>query len=123
MEQETKHGRQVLATSAETGGAFGLIARTLPPFSPGDGVRRYPGQLAGCYVLAGLVALTRGEATITLGAGEFALIEPGEPNRCWNPSPSPASLLLLFAPGGDAEELQRLAGDAPVYGSGAWDTS
>lgn len=123
MEQQTEHYRQILVTSAETNGAFGLIACTLPPFSPGPGLCRHEGQLAGCYVVAGLVALTRGEATITLAAGDFALIGPGELHRCWNPSPSPAHLLLLFAPGGDADELQRLAGDTPGAGTGAWDTS
>lgn len=123
MEQQIEHNGQVLATSAETNGSFGLIARTLPPFHHGDGVRRHAGQFAGCYVLAGIVALTRGEATVTLSAGEFALLEPGEPHRCWNPSASPAQLLLLFAPGGDAEALRRLAGDTPGDTTEAWDTS
>jgi uncharacterized RmlC-like cupin family protein len=118
-----EHTRQILTTGAETGGAFGLVACTLPSFSPGAGLRRHVDQLAGCYVVAGIVALTRSEATITLSAGGFALIRPGEPHRYWNPSPSPAQLLLFFAPGGDADELQRLVGDAPGAGTGAWDTS
>lgn len=58
---QTEHYRQILVTSAETNGAFGLVARTLPPFSPGPGLCRHEGQLVGCYVAAGLVALTRGE--------------------------------------------------------------
>lgn len=121
--EQNEPTRQVLATGAETGGAFGLVACTLPPFCPGTGLRRHVSQLAGCYVVAGIIALTRGEATITLSAGGFALIRPNESHCCWNPSPSPAHLLLLFAPGGDADELQRLAGDAPGNGSGVWDTS
>jgi len=121
--EQIEYSRQILATSAETGGAFGLVACTLPPFSPGAGLRQHVGQLVGCYVVAGIVALTRSEATITLSAGGFALIRPGEPHRYWNPSSSPTRLLLLFAPGSDAGELQRLAGDAPGSGSGAWDTS
>jgi hypothetical protein len=46
MEQQPAHYRQILVTSAETNGAFGLIACTLPPFSPGPGLCRHEGQLA-----------------------------------------------------------------------------
>ncbi|WP_129678266.1 cupin domain-containing protein [Candidatus Chloroploca sp. Khr17] len=121
--EQIDHTWQILATGAETGGAFGLVACTLPPFSPGTGRHRHADQLVGYYVIAGIVALTRSEATITLSAGGFTLIRPGEPHRYWNPSPSPAQLLLLFAPGSNADELQRLAGDAPGAGTGAWHTS
>ncbi|MFV9504050.1 MAG: cupin domain-containing protein [Oscillochloridaceae bacterium umkhey_bin13] len=104
MAQQFEQSRQILVTSTETNGAFGLIACTLPPFCPSQELRRHAHQLAGCYVLTGLVALTRDEATITLAAGDFALIRPGEAHRYWNPSPSPAQLLLFFAPGGAADE-------------------
>lgn len=123
MEQYTELSKQLLVASTETEGTFGLVAYTLPPFYRGEGLSHHAGHFAGCYVLAGLVAFTSGKATFTLGAGEFVLISPGQPHRCWNPSPNPARLLLLFAPGGDGDELRRLADSLFDPDPGAWDSS
>lgn len=114
---------QILASGAETAGAFGLVACTLPPFSAGPTLDRQGAALAGWYVVAGTLALTSDNATTVLRAGELQLLRPGAAHRCWNPSPVPARLLLLVAPGGSADDLEALAEGDNGSGSGAWDTS
>lgn len=114
---------QILASGAETSGAFGLVACTVPPFSAGPALHRQGAALAGWYVVAGTLALTSGDATMVLRTGELQLLRPGAAHHCWNPSPVPARLLLLVAPGASAGELEALAEDVPGSGAAGWDTS
>jgi hypothetical protein len=123
MEHERDELYRVLASGADTGGAFGLVACTLPPFGAGPHLAWPQPTLAGWYVVAGVLALTRDAETVVLKAGELALLRPGESHHCWNPSPTPARLLLLVAPGGSVAELRQIAGGAPGHATTLWDTS
>lgn len=110
MEQQQKTGvARVLLTGRETGGAFALLALTLPPFSPGAPLHRHEAHSEACYVLAGMVAVTRGDETAVLGAGESLLVRPGDLHTCWNPTASDATLLLIYTPGGPEEQVRALA--------------
>jgi quercetin dioxygenase-like cupin family protein len=100
---------RVLLTGRETGGAFALLTLTLAPFSPGAPAHRHQAHAEACYVLAGTLAITRGDDTVVLSAGESLLIGAGVSHTCWNPTPRHAALLLIYTPGGAEEEVQRLA--------------
>jgi mannose-6-phosphate isomerase-like protein (cupin superfamily) len=111
---------RILASGAETGRAFSLVEYILPPYSAGVALHSHGDYLEGCYMLEGLLALTCGDETLMLAPGEVQLISPGAGHTCWNPTPVPARLLLIFAPGCGEEDLRRLAlaglGDAPGAG-------
>lgn len=100
---------RVLASGAETAGRFGLVELTLAPYSAGPSLHSHAEHLEGCLLLEGLVALTCDETTVTISQGGFRAIQPGERHYCWNPTSAPARLLLIYAPGGDEDMLQRLA--------------
>jgi quercetin dioxygenase-like cupin family protein len=100
---------RVLLTGRETGGAFALLALTLPPFSPGPPPHRHQAHAETCYVLAGTLAFTMGDDTVVLGAGESLLIGAGVVHTCWNPAAGHATLLLLYTPGGPDDEVRALA--------------
>lgn len=123
MECNMAYQAQILATNTETNGTFGLVAYTLPPFYAGKEACHAVHQMLGYYVVAGIVAITRGDVTITLTAGSFVCTHPGEIHRYWNPSPSPTHLLLFCTPGTDAAALHRIAGGVPEHGIPPWDTS
>jgi hypothetical protein len=112
MVEQIEQSQQILISGAETDGAFEILACTLPPYSPGYRLRRQDGPLTSCYVASGIIALTRGGATITLTAGELAVLRPEEVHRCWNPSSAPARLLLISPPGGEPAALERLMDEA-----------
>lgn len=93
------HQTTVLS-SAETGHAFGLATLTLPPH--GDSLQG-AGQdqsAKGCYVLRGTLAVTIGDRTITVRAGEAVYVEPSVGYTYWNPTASPVEALLIFTPPG-----------------------
>jgi quercetin dioxygenase-like cupin family protein len=100
---------RVLLTGRETGGAFALLALTLAPFSPGAPPHRHQAHSEACYVLAGTLAITRGDDTVVLSAGESLLVRPGVVHTCWNPTASGATLLLIYTPGGPEDEVRALA--------------
>lgn len=114
---------QILVTGAETAGALGLVGWTLGPFAEGPGSHRHPHHLEGCMVLAGLLAISHGEETSVLSAGQLQLLPPGQAHTYWNPGVEPARLLLFFAPGDSADLLYRLVRGEPVSGPVSWDTS
>lgn len=123
MEPKQTEWHQILATGTQTNGAYAVMTVTLPPFSAGPALHRHDAHVEGCYVVAGIVALTRGEETVVLSTGELQLLPPGEVHTWWNPASLPARLLLIYAPGGDHAELRRLALGEAGGGLGVWDTS
>ncbi len=46
---------------------------------------------------------------MVLSAGQSLLVGAGVVHTCWNPTPSHATLLLIYTPGGAEEEVRALA--------------
>jgi quercetin dioxygenase-like cupin family protein len=100
---------RVLLTGSETGGAFALARLTLAPFSPGAPAHHHLAHAEGCYVLSGTLAITSGDDTIMLRAGGALAVQPGVVHACWNPTASDATVLLIYTPGAEADEVLALA--------------
>jgi quercetin dioxygenase-like cupin family protein len=107
--QQNAGAARVLLTGRETDGAFALLTLTMAPFSPGAPAHRHRAHAEMCYVLAGTLAITRGEDTVVLSAGESLLVGAGVVHTCWNPTAGGATLLLIYTPGGPEEEVRALA--------------
>lgn len=102
----------VLATGAETGGAYAVVAVTLPPYAAGPEPHRHPRHVEGCYVVQGTLALTSDGYTTTLTSGASALIPPGVAHTFWNPTAATTTVLAVFRPGVDeAEAIALLHGN------------
>jgi mannose-6-phosphate isomerase-like protein (cupin superfamily) len=98
----------LLAASA-AGSRYALVVLTLPPYYAGAALHCHPEQSEGCYVLEGTLALTRADQTMMLAPGAAATIAPGVPHTYWNPAAVPATLLVIYMPGGSAEQVAALA--------------
>ena len=109
----------VLLSDADTAGAFALVAITLPPYDPGAPPHTHPQHTEGCYVLAGTLALTQNQRTITLTAGTAVQVPAGVTHTYWNPTAGPTVVLLIYTPGATAEVVAARAagrhGLAPPY--------
>lgn len=122
-EQHRSFEPTILASGAETGNAFGVVLQILPPYSAVQRLHRHTAHLEACFVIEGTLALTYEEETVMLRHGELQVLQPSVGHTCWNPTATPTRLLLIYAPGPSAAELQRLADGAPDSGTGPWDTS
>lgn len=89
-----------LLGGASTGGAFALATLTLPPHSAGLPPHAHAAYAEGHYVLSGALAITAGERTTIVRAGEAVRVAAGVPHSCWNPAAAPAVVLLIAAPAG-----------------------
>jgi quercetin dioxygenase-like cupin family protein len=109
----------VLLSNVDTEGSFALVATTLPPYDPGVPPHTHLQHAEGCYVLAGTLALTQSEQTITLTPGTAVRVPAGVPHTYWNPTAQPTVVLLIYTPGATAEVVAALAvgrpGVAPPY--------
>lgn len=105
----------VKATAADTGGAYALFERRVPP---GGGLpphlHRYEDEAA--VVLAGTLAVELEHRTVRVEAGGYVFVPRATPHAFANPGPEPARLLLLVSPGGLREMLVAELGE-PVGGS------
>lgn len=98
----------VLSTGAETNGGYAVVALSLPPHAGGFAPHTHPRHSEGCYVVAGTLAVTRGDETITLAQGGSILVPPGVQHRCWNPTAASTSILLVYRPGVSEAEAMAL---------------
>jgi quercetin dioxygenase-like cupin family protein len=109
----------VLLSDVDTAGVFALAAITLPPYDPGAPPHTHPEHSEGCYVLAGTLALTQDQRTITLIAGTAVQVPAGVTHTYWNPTAGPTTILLIYTPGAPYEVVAALAagrlGVAPPY--------
>jgi deazaflavin-dependent oxidoreductase (nitroreductase family) len=93
-----------LATTATTGGEFGLYRweMSAQPSGPGPHFHR---TISECfYVLSGTVRLYDGTRWIDGVPGDFLFVPEGGIHGFRNESGAPASMLLLFAPGAPRED-------------------
>jgi mannose-6-phosphate isomerase-like protein (cupin superfamily) len=102
-----------LATGDTTGGAFGLYRWELAPVPaprnrPNGHFHRTMAE--SFYVLDGTIALYNGEKWVDTTPGDYLYVPPGGIHSFANTSGAPASMLILFAPGGPREAyFQELA--------------
>lgn len=93
-----------LATSAGTGGEFGLYKVELGPRSPGPSTHFHRSISESFYVLSGELRLFDGERWITGREGDFLYVPVGGLHAFKNDSDDPVSMLMLFSPGAPREE-------------------
>ena|SRR5687768_13927683 len=98
-----------LVTSASTSEAYALATLTLPPYHPGMPQHQHPAHAEGCYVIRGTLAVTHDSRTITLTQGESVLIPPCVMHTYWNPTAAPTTMLVMYQPGGEADDITVLA--------------
>jgi quercetin dioxygenase-like cupin family protein len=92
-----------LATRQSTDGEFGLYRVDMGPNAPGAANHFHRTISESFFVLSGSVRLFDGEQWRDGKPGDFIYIPPGGLHAFKNESDSPASMLLLFAPGADRE--------------------
>lgn len=127
-----------LASGAETGGAYALIAALVPPGS-GPPLHLHRKEDEAFYVLEGEVAFEADGRRFTAGVGSWIALPRGSRHRFQNVGAKPARMLILVNPAGleemfaeigvaaspgdegtshppTAEDIQRLLAIAPKYG-------
>lgn len=92
-----------LATSASTGGEFGLYRIDMPPRGTGPDTHFHRTISESFFVLSGAVRLFNGQEWIDATPGDFLYVPVGGLHAFHNAADTPASLLLLFAPGAPRE--------------------
>lgn len=92
-----------LATGASTGGDYGLYRWEMGPQPAGASAHFHRTMSEAFYVLDGAVQLFDGEHWTEGTPGDFLYVPPGGVHAFRNESGAPASMLILFAPGGPRE--------------------
>ncbi|MFI0773462.1 cupin domain-containing protein [Streptomyces sp. NPDC021212] len=99
-----------LATSASTGGEFGLYKVELGPRAGGPETHFHKAMSESFYILSGELELYNGEKWVTGRAGDFLHVPVGGLHAFKNVTDEPTSMLLLFSPGAPREEyFERVA--------------
>lgn len=95
-----------LATGATTSGAFGLYRWDMAAVPPAGSTPRghfHRTMAESFYILNGTVSLYDGDRWVDATAGDYLYVPPGGIHSFANNSGAPASMLILFAPGGPRE--------------------
>jgi mannose-6-phosphate isomerase-like protein (cupin superfamily) len=92
-----------LATTASTGGEFGLYRVDMGPEATGPARHFHRTISESFFILSGTVRLFDGERWVDGGPGDFLYVPVGGLHAFRNDSGAPASLLMLFAPGAPRE--------------------
>ncbi|WP_225799364.1 cupin domain-containing protein [Streptomyces sp. NK15101] len=93
-----------LATTASTGGEFGLYRVDMPPEAGGPATHFHRTISETFFVLDGTVRLYDGDRWIDAVKGDFLYVPTGGLHAFRNDSGEEASMLMLFAPGAPREE-------------------
>jgi mannose-6-phosphate isomerase-like protein (cupin superfamily) len=93
-----------LATSASSGGGFGLYRWNFGSHVSGPDPHFHRTISESFYVLSGSVKIYDGTTWVDTAAGDFVHVPPGGIHGFRNESGEPASMLLLFTPGAPREE-------------------
>lgn len=107
-------GNQVhyLATTAQTGGEFGLYRWDFGPHVSGPDAHFHRTLSESFFILSGTVRLFDGTDWVDATAGDFLYVPVGGIHGFRNESGEPASMLLLFAPGAPREDYFETLYDA-----------
>jgi len=103
--------------SAETGGAFSVLERVVPPhFQSPPQPHTNTREDWMVYVLEGTLVFQLEEREVSAPAGSLLFVPRGVFFRWWNPSAESAKCLVIYAPAGFEDffaELIKAAEDAP----------
>src|SRR5215213_12031165 len=88
-----------VAPGSVTRGDFGLFRWDMPASSGGAGSHFHRGFSESFYVVSGTVSLFNGDKWLEVSEGGFLYVPPGGIHGFSNNSGSPASMLIMFAPG------------------------
>ncbi|HEY9372437.1 cupin domain-containing protein [Streptomyces sp.] len=111
-ELTSRNGTQThyLATTASTGGEFGLYKIDMTPKAGGPSTHFHKTISETFYILDGTVRLFDGAQWVDAKKGDFLYVPTGGLHAFRNDSDDPASMLLLFAPGAPREEYFEKVG-------------
>ena len=93
-----------LATGAVTGGDYGLFRWDMSEQVSGPDPHFHKTISESFFILFGVVRLYDGNRWVEATTGDFLYVPPGGIHAFRNESGSPASMLLLFAPGAPREK-------------------
>jgi mannose-6-phosphate isomerase-like protein (cupin superfamily) len=96
-------GTAYLAPATLTNGDYGLFRWDMAPAPSGPGPHFHRTMSEAFFVLSGTVLLQDGARTLEARPGDFLYVPPGGIHGFRNESGSPASILILFAPGAPRE--------------------
>ncbi|MFF9911897.1 cupin domain-containing protein [Streptomyces sp. NPDC013457] len=99
-----------LATTASTGGEFGLYQVDMTPRAGGPATHFHRTISESFFVLDGTVRLFDGKQWVDAKKGDFLYVPTGGLHAFRNESDDPASFLILFAPGAPREEYFEKVG-------------
>lgn len=92
-----------LATSASTGGLFGVYRWTMPPSASGAAPHFHRTIAESFFVLVGTVKIFDGRAWLDAAPGDFVHVPPGGVHGFRNDADAVAQMLIHFAPGAPRE--------------------
>jgi quercetin dioxygenase-like cupin family protein len=92
-----------IASGSLTRGRFGLFRWDMSAGAGGAGAHFHRTFAESFFILSGTVALYNGAAWVDASAGDFLYVPEGSVHGFSNDSNDPASMLILFAPGGARE--------------------
>ncbi|MGB9378007.1 MAG: cupin domain-containing protein [Mycobacteriales bacterium] len=101
-----------LATGESTGGKFGLYRWEMGPDPTGPPPHFHRTISESFFILSGTVSLYDGTAWVDAKPGDFLFVPEGGIHGFHNSSGEPASMLILFAPGGPREDYFLVLADA-----------
>jgi mannose-6-phosphate isomerase-like protein (cupin superfamily) len=93
-----------LATRTSTNGQFGLYRWTMAAEPSGPEPHFHRSISESFYVLSGTIRMYDGREWVDGQPGDFLFVPEGGVHAFRNESGSPASMLILFAPGADRED-------------------
>jgi len=93
-----------LATGATTNGQFGLYKWEMGPTPRGADPHFHRSFSESFFVLSGTVRIYDGDRWVDAVPGDFKFVPEGGIHGFRNESGEPASMLILFAPGGPREK-------------------
>ncbi|CAM4148500.1 Quercetin 2,3-dioxygenase [Mycobacterium basiliense] len=100
-----------LATQASTDGDFGLFRVDIAPAGGGPGPHFHKTMSESFFILSGTMRMHDGRDWVHASAGDYLYVPPGGVHGFRNDADEPASILILFAPGGPREAyFEGLAG-------------
>ena len=113
-----------VATGEVTNGQFGLFEWDMPNGAGGRNAHFHKTFSESFYVTAGTVSLFNGETWVHATKGDFFYVPAGGIHAYHNDSGSPASMLVLFAPGAPREkyfrELARISAEGRRLSDDEW---
>jgi mannose-6-phosphate isomerase-like protein (cupin superfamily) len=96
-------GAAYLASATLTHGEYGLFRWDMAAAPGGPDPHFHRTMSEAFFVLSGTVLLHDGARTVEASTGDFLYVPPGGIHGFRNESGSPASMLILFAPGAPRE--------------------